>query len=198
MCGKTPPWHFFSGRGESSPGSRLACLSHDPFLSFQPQCHSLVSPLAVFWLHRLLVQSLVPLLSYHGTLIPRALPRAFHDDPLTVASYHFHSRRTFASEVELPQKTSLYSLTEEEQMLQEAGESQNTRLGLRRTLAAEMLNSAPVCSPVRKFAEDVVAPKVSQMDEAEKMDPTIIKALFDQGVSSPLPAATDRWQSTRR
>lgn len=36
---------------------------------------------------------------------------------------------------------------------------------------------------VRKFAEEVVGPKVEAMDEAEKMDPSVIKALFEQGVS---------------
>lgn len=36
----------------------------------------------------------------------------------------------------------------------------------------------------RKFSEDVVAPKVREMDESEKMDPEIIKGLFDNGVRS--------------
>jgi len=35
---------------------------------------------------------------------------------------------------------------------------------------------------VRRFANDVVAPKVREMDESETMDPGIIKGLFDQGV----------------
>ena len=44
-------------------------------------------------------------------------------------------------------------------------------------------NSCPFAEfPVRKFATEVVAPKVSEMDEKEQMDPEIIKALFDQGV----------------
>lgn len=34
---------------------------------------------------------------------------------------------------------------------------------------------------VRKFSEEIVAPKVREMDEAEKMDPEIIKGLFDNG-----------------
>lgn len=37
---------------------------------------------------------------------------------------------------------------------------------------------------VRKFSEEIVAPKVREMDESEKMDPEIIKGLFDNGVSS--------------
>jgi hypothetical protein len=40
---------------------------------------------------------------------------------------------------------------------------------------------------VRRFAVDVVGPKVREMDEAESMDPEIVKALFDQGVRPPLP-----------
>jgi short/branched chain acyl-CoA dehydrogenase len=51
---------------------------------------------------------------------------------------------------------SLFSISEEEEMLRDA---------------------------VRKFANEVVAPKVMEMDEAEHMDPTIVKGLFDQGVS---------------
>lgn len=39
--------------------------------------------------------------------------------------------------------------------------------------------------PVRKFATEVVQPKVYAMDEAEQMDPSIIKGLFEQGVRRP-------------
>lgn len=35
---------------------------------------------------------------------------------------------------------------------------------------------------VRRFAEDVVAPKVREMDESEMMDKSVIKGLFEQGV----------------
>jgi short/branched chain acyl-CoA dehydrogenase len=35
---------------------------------------------------------------------------------------------------------------------------------------------------VRRFANDVVAPKVREMDENEMMDPAVTKGLFDQGV----------------
>lgn len=35
---------------------------------------------------------------------------------------------------------------------------------------------------VSRFAKDVVAPRVREMDEAEKMDPTIIKGLFENGL----------------
>jgi short/branched chain acyl-CoA dehydrogenase len=35
---------------------------------------------------------------------------------------------------------------------------------------------------VSKFAQDVIAPKVREMDEAENMDPTIVEQLFEQGL----------------
>lgn len=38
----------------------------------------------------------------------------------------------------------------------------------------------------RRFSEEVVAPKVREMDESEKMDPEIIKGLFENGVSPNL------------
>jgi hypothetical protein len=38
-------------------------------------------------------------------------------------------------------------------------------------------------STVRRFAVDIVEPKVREMDENEMMDPKIIQGLFEQGVS---------------
>ena len=35
---------------------------------------------------------------------------------------------------------------------------------------------------MRRFANEVIAPKVRDMDEKEMMDPEIIKACFEQGV----------------
>lgn len=35
---------------------------------------------------------------------------------------------------------------------------------------------------VRTFAETIVAPKVREMDEAEKLDAEILKKLFENGV----------------
>lgn len=49
---------------------------------------------------------------------------------------------------------------------------------------------AILCLLVRRFAQDVVAPKVREMDEAETMDPEIIKGLFEQGVCAP-PSSPD-------
>ncbi|GAA5854617.1 hypothetical protein JCM8547_004910 [Rhodosporidiobolus lusitaniae] len=65
------------------------------------------------------------------------------------------ARKCFSSYIEAEQPTSLYSLTSEEQLLKEA---------------------------VKKFSDEVVAPRVEAMDENEKMDPEIIKGLFDQGL----------------
>ncbi|KAI5450475.1 hypothetical protein NCC49_003097 [Naganishia albida] len=56
---------------------------------------------------------------------------------------------------EIDTPPSLYTFTEEEEMLRES---------------------------VRKFAQDVVGPRVSAMDEAEEMDKDIIQGLFDQGL----------------
>lgn len=50
---------------------------------------------------------------------------------------------------------SLWNFTEEENMLRET---------------------------VRRFAQDVIGPKVREMDEKEIMDPAIIQGLFDNGV----------------
>jgi hypothetical protein len=40
-----------------------------------------------------------------------------------------------------------------------------------------------MCS-VKRFAMDVIGPKVREMDEKESMDPIIIQGLFEQGVST--------------
>jgi hypothetical protein len=40
---------------------------------------------------------------------------------------------------------------------------------------------------VKRFAQEVVGPKVREMDENEMMDPSVIKGLFEQGVRSSLP-----------
>lgn len=50
---------------------------------------------------------------------------------------------------------------------------------------------------VRKFAQEVVEPKSREMDENEKMDPAIIKGLFDQGVRSP-SSLNFTWPCQRR
>jgi len=43
---------------------------------------------------------------------------------------------------------------------------------------------------VKRFAVDVVGPKVREMDENETMDPAIIKGLFEQGLMG-IEASTD-------
>lgn len=68
----------------------------------------------------------------------------------------FSTSRATQDEFESPfGVNSLAKLTEEEEMLREA---------------------------VKRFAEEVVAPKVLEMDEKELMDPEIIKGLFEQGL----------------
>ncbi|CEH17564.1 acyl-oxidase [Ceraceosorus bombacis] len=71
-------------------------------------------------------------------------------------SFSSSSARGMAAEFESPFGiNSLSKLSEEEEMLREA---------------------------VQRFAQDVVAPKVEAMEENEKMDPEIIKGLFEQGL----------------
>jgi short/branched chain acyl-CoA dehydrogenase len=41
---------------------------------------------------------------------------------------------------------------------------------------------AAMADTVSKFANDVILPKVREMDEAEAMDPTIVEQLFEQGL----------------
>ncbi|UZJ51804.1 hypothetical protein CBS101457_001124 [Exobasidium rhododendri] len=68
----------------------------------------------------------------------------------------FSSRSPLLSEFESPFGiNSLSKLTEEEEMLRES---------------------------VRRFAQEVILPKVEAMDEAELMDPEVIKGLFEQGL----------------
>ncbi|EAU84495.1 acyl-CoA oxidase [Coprinopsis cinerea okayama7 len=71
---------------------------------------------------------------------------------LAVSSRTFATTRCVRSET---RPTSLDAFTEEETMLREA---------------------------VRRFAVDVVGPKVREMDENEQMDPAIIKGLYEQGL----------------
>lgn len=47
----------------------------------------------------------------------------------------------------------------------------------------------PLYPLVKKFAADVIAPKVKEMDENEQMDPRIIKELFDNGVTQNIKSA---------
>src|ERR1700759_4844787 len=41
---------------------------------------------------------------------------------------------------------------------------------------------AAMADSVSKFANDVIAPKVREMDENEAMDPTVVEQLFEQGL----------------
>lgn len=46
------------------------------------------------------------------------------------------------------------------------------------------LSFSPNDSLVSRFAQDVVKPKVLEMDESETMHKTVLDGLFEQGVSS--------------
>ncbi|KAG8753975.1 hypothetical protein FRC12_011361 [Ceratobasidium sp. 428] len=72
-----------------------------------------------------------------------------------VAARCFSASVAARSEHELSGLSSLNNFTEEETMLRDV---------------------------VSRFARDVVAPRVREMDEAEKMDPTIVKGLFENGL----------------
>jgi len=77
-----------------------------------------------------------------------------------LASSRLHLRskaplRAFSTSPTWRAPTSLDTFTEEEQLLRDS---------------------------VRRFAQDVVAPKVREMDENESMDPVIITGLFEQGL----------------
>ncbi|CAE6404786.1 unnamed protein product [Rhizoctonia solani] len=74
----------------------------------------------------------------------------------TLAAAQTSAARCFSvSSVARSELSSLNKFTEEEEMLRDV---------------------------VSRFAREVVAPKVREMDEAEKMDPSIIKGLFENGL----------------
>ncbi|WVQ73378.1 hypothetical protein IAR50_002949 [Cryptococcus sp. DSM 104548] len=80
-------------------------------------------------------------------------PAALRFRCLATTPARFNVHEITRPAIETPQ--SLWNWTEEEQMLRET---------------------------VRRFAQDVIGPKVQQMDENEKMDPAIIQGLFDNGL----------------
>ena len=56
----------------------------------------------------------------------------------------------------------------------------------------EVLSKSRLPFPiVQRLAQDIIAPKVREMDEQELMDPAIIKALFEQGVSNLNSVSSD-------
>lgn len=61
----------------------------------------------------------------------------------------------------------------------------------RRLYSARPLNvwteeQAALRAMVGKFAADTVGPRVQAMDEEEKLDPTVLKGLFEHGVTLTL------------
>ena len=88
-----------------------------------------------------------------------------HFIPIDTSRSFSSSRPTFLN--------SLDTLSDDEEMFRDSGAP--------RTFPGERL--VPLTPMVvRRFAKDVVAPKVREMDENEMMDPVIIKELFEQGV----------------
>ena len=86
----------------------------------------------------------------------RIVPRVAVAVPKRAGMRSFGSSAVRRDEFENPFGiNSLYKFSDEENMLRES---------------------------VRRFAENVVKPKVEKMDETEKMDPEIIKGLFEQGL----------------
>ncbi|KAF8876250.1 acyl-CoA dehydrogenase/oxidase [Infundibulicybe gibba] len=81
--------------------------------------------------------------------------RATSRTPTLLRSAAAARRHFTSSRIARSQMMSLDNFTEEEEMLRES---------------------------VRRFATEVVGPKVREMDENEKMDPAVIKGLFDQGL----------------
>lgn len=48
--------------------------------------------------------------------------------------------------------------------------------------------------PVKKFADEVIQPRVREMDEKEIMDPELIQGLFDNGVSTISLGRVNTWR----
>lgn len=67
----------------------------------------------------------------------------------------------------------LTTLTEDEKMLQDAGMLMSHGI-----TALDLFTNAPV----RRFAQDVVGPRVSDMDRDAKIDKEIVDGLFEQGL----------------
>ncbi|KAH8080903.1 acyl-CoA dehydrogenase/oxidase [Filobasidium floriforme] len=114
-----------------------------------------------------LAPAITPIFSRSLSTSSSSLPLSSHQSaskPANTSAYgrNFHVSAVRKSEVEEPNTRpeintppSIYNFTEEEEMLRET---------------------------VRKFAQEVIGPKVTEMDESEVMDPEIIKGLFDQGL----------------
>ncbi|WFD38826.1 uncharacterized protein MJAP1_001790 [Malassezia japonica] len=90
------------------------------------------------------------------TAVPAAMRAPTTSAPARASARCFNTSAQRAEEHESPWGiNSLDKFTEEEEMLRDA---------------------------VRRFAENEVKPRVEEMDENEKMDPAIIKGLFEQGL----------------
>nr|ODN85311.1 acyl-CoA oxidase [Cryptococcus depauperatus CBS 7841] len=96
---------------------------------------------------------LARLLRTHPRSLLRPTPLSLGLRTLSTTPVRFNVQEITRPAIETP--LSLWNFTDEENMLRET---------------------------VRRFAEDVIAPKVQEMDEKEQMDPEIIQGLFDNGL----------------
>lgn len=94
-----------------------------------------------------------------------------------LASCNFSNSSSNRSEVPVP----ITTLTEEEQMMKETGELVGCFLAFSELLPLVQLNLS-----VSRFAREQVQPLVREMDEKSAMDKSLIKSLFDQGVSDAM------------
>jgi len=99
--------------------------------------------------------------AFRSRSISRSIPRATVLLPAQ-PTRQFHTSPIARGVQELTREAidtplSLWNFTEEENMIRET---------------------------VKRFAQEVIQPKVREMDETETMDPDIIKGLFENGVRS--------------
>lgn len=110
----------------------------------------------------------------------RCLGPSLNESSRTIIAYSSTSlRKTFSTTSARHTNdtiNSLHTFSEEEVLLRESGK---LLIGLPSHAANGYL--------VKRFAQDVVGPKVREMDENEMMDPSVIKGLFEQGVRNSLP-----------
>lgn len=78
----------------------------------------------------------------------------------------------------------LSAFTEEERAIQDAGTSSvsDGLLFFFRPPVRTLYDISAFIWTVRRFAQDVIAPKVQEMDRTATMDPEVIRGMFDQGV----------------
>ena len=130
------------------------------------------SPLSPFLSHLIIVQ-------HHLLCKATRSVRPLRPVPSTPAT---SQRAIFTSRPSVSQLNSLHTFTDEDEMLREAG---MLFLALSGPVCDTQSNPVARIRLTKRFATDIVGPKVREMDENEMMDPSIINGLFEQG-SIPL------------